>query len=244
VLVDDTVEEAASHIAAAIGEPARARMLFALLDGRARTSTELALVAQVSPSTASVHLTRLRDAQLVRLHVQGRHRYYRIENRRVAGMLEQLSVLAAATATHRARSVRTSTPAHLVRARTCYDHVAGALGVSLHDALINNGWLAPADADGDGYSVTATGRRRFTDAGIDVSELRATRRRFAFGCLDWSERRPHLGGALGAAILSMMIEKRWVKPERHSRALSVTAIGRRELATRLGFDAALESTDS
>jgi len=241
VLVDDGIEEAASRIAAAIGEPARARMLFALLDGRARTSTELALVARVSPPTASTHLTRLRDARLLRLRVQGRHRYYSIENRRVAVMLERLSVLATSTASDGARPVRTSTPEHLVRARTCYDHIAGVLGVSLHDALIGEGWLAVSEEERDGYSVTGTGLRRFADLGVDVDALRASRRRFAFGCLDWSERRPHLGGALGAAILSMMIEKRWVKRERHSRALAVTAIGARELGTRLRFDPAAPS---
>jgi DNA-binding transcriptional ArsR family regulator len=236
VPVDWSVEEAASHIAAAIGEPARARMLFALLDGRARTSTELALLARVSPSTASAHLARLRDARLLRLHVQGRHRYYRIENRRVAAMLERLSVLAGANANSRTESVRASTPAHLVRARTCYDHIAGVLGVSLHDALMSRGWLASTGAGSDAYSVTGIGQRRFAEAGIDVDELRNARRRLAFGCLDWSERRPHIGGALGAAMLSTMLEKRWVKRERQSRALAVTAIGARELSVRLGVD--------
>jgi DNA-binding transcriptional ArsR family regulator len=226
------VERAAANIAAAIGEPARARMLFALLDGRARTSTELALVADVSPSTASVHLARLRDARLLSLHAQGRHRYYRIENRRVADMLERLSVLAGSRAPARAAAFHASTPEHLVRARTCYDHIAGALGVSLHDALIARGWVARA-AD-SGYAVTDAGERHFGAAGIDVQALHATRRRFAFGCLDWSERRPHLGGALGAAMLSMMLDKRWVKRDRHSRALDITAVGKRELATRLG----------
>ena len=236
---DDSLEDAASYIAAAIGEPARARMLFALLDGRARTSTELALVARVSPSTASVHLTRLRDARLLHLHVQGRHRYYRIENRRVAGMLERLSVLAAATTTPRTESVRISTPAHLVRARTCYDHIAGALGVSLHDALISRGWLTSTTVGSDAYSVSRVGQRHLAEAGIDVGALQRTRRRLAFGCLDWSERRPHIGGALGAAMLSMMLEKRWVKRERDSRALAVTAIGAREIKIRLRCDVIL-----
>jgi DNA-binding transcriptional ArsR family regulator len=233
VPASESVEEAASRIAAAIGEPARARMLFALLDGRARTSTELALVADITPSTASVHLARLRDSRLVRLHVQGRHRYYRIENRRVANMLERLSVLAGAKARGASDGFRPSTPAHLVGARSCYDHVAGALGVSLHDALIAQGWLTPEGARSVAYSSTEDGQRELAMLGIDVARLRVERRRFAFGCLDWSERRPHLGGALGAALLTMMIDRRWVKRERHSRALSVTPIGRRELACRL-----------
>jgi predicted transcriptional regulator len=210
-------------------------MLFALLDGRARTSTELALVADVSPSTASVHLTRLREAKLLGVHVQGRHRYYRIENRRVADVLERLSVLARATVDERAATFRPSTPEHLLRARTCYDHIAGALGVSLHDALMARGWLTTAGPRGNEYSLTDAGQRHLAMLGIDVDKLHATRRRLAFACLDWSERRPHLGGAVGAAMLSMMLEKRWVKRERQSRALGVTAIGRRELAVHLNL---------
>ena len=232
------IELAASRIAAAIGEPARAHMLFALADGRARTSTELALIAEVSPSTASVHLARLRNAGLLRLSVQGRHRYYRIENRRVADVLERLSVLAGSRRRGEARAFQSSTPPHLVGARSCYDHIAGSLGVELHDSLIARGWIVPVSARSDAYTVTDAGRRQFAAVGLDVDELERSRRRFAFGCLDWSERRPHLGGALGAGLLSMMLDRRWVKRERRARALGVTAIGRRELATRLGLSAA------
>jgi DNA-binding transcriptional ArsR family regulator len=230
----DGVEIATARIAAAIGEPARARMLFTLLDGRARTSTELALVADVSPSTASAHLARLRDANLLLLKVQGRHRYYRIANRRVAVVLERLTVLAGAKRDAPRDRFRPSTPAHLLDARTCYDHIAGALGVSVHNALFANGWLGESPGQ-DAYVATEAGRRQLSLLEIEVDELGAARRRLAFGCLDWSERRPHLGGALGAALLAMMLERRWVKPERHSRALSVTAIGNRELARRFGL---------
>jgi len=200
----------------------------------ARTSTEFALLAEVSPSTASAHLARLRDARLVNLNVQGRHRYYRIENRRVAAALERLSVLAGATIDPGGEPLRTSTPEHLIQARTCYDHIAGTLGVSIHDALMARGWLTTAVTKDNEYLLTDTGERQLAAMGIDVDELRAGRRRLAFGCLDWSERRPHLGGALGAALLATMLERRWAKRERHSRALGVTAIGRRELAIRLG----------
>jgi DNA-binding transcriptional ArsR family regulator len=228
------VEHAASRIAAAIGEPARASMLFALLDGRARTSTELAMTANVSPSTASAHLARLREAGLLRLHVQGRHRYYRIGNRRAAELLERLSVLAGGTR-RGAAELRRSTPSHLIAARSCYDHVAGVLGVSLHDALIACGWLESPELPRSAYSSTVVGHRELAALGIDVDELWVTRRRFAFGCLDWSERRPHLAGALGAALLSTMLAKRWVRSDRDSRALSVTALGRRELSSRIGL---------
>jgi DNA-binding transcriptional ArsR family regulator len=232
--VHESIEEATSRIAAAIGEPARARMLFGLRDGRARTSTELALIAEVSPSTASAHLARLRDARLVNLDVQGRHRYYRIENRRVASALERLSVLAGGTIHPRGASLRTSTPEHLIHARSCYDHIAGAVGVSIHDALVARGWLTLSEPDDSEYSLMEAGVRQLASMSIDVDDLRAGRRRLAFGCLDWSERRPHLGGAVGAALLSMMLERRWVTRERHSRALTVTAIGRRQLAMLLG----------
>jgi DNA-binding transcriptional ArsR family regulator len=228
-----TIEDAASNIAAAIGEPARTRMLFSLLDGRARTSTELALAADVSPSTASAHLARLRGARLVNVHVQGRHRYYRIEDRRVAAMLERLSVLAGADM--HAAPFRASTPEYLVRARTCYDHIAGTLGVALHDALVSRGWVGRAGTAGVNYSLTDEGERHLAAVGVNVGAIRSGRRRVVFGCLDWSERRPHLGGALGAAICSMMVERKWVKDERESRALRITAIGRREMAMRLGI---------
>jgi DNA-binding transcriptional ArsR family regulator len=227
--VSARIEEATSAIAAAIGEPARSRMLFALLDDRARTSTELALVAEVSPSTASVHLARLNQARLVCLHVQGRHRYYRLASRHVADLLERLTVLAGSPGEERADAFRASTPAHLVGARTCYDHIAGTLGVSLHDALIARGWLARQARRHNAYSLTDAGARQLASLGIAVDALRAARRRFAFGCLDWSERRPHLGGAMAAALLSMMLTNRWLKRGRHSRALTVTAIGVREL---------------
>lgn len=229
------IEEAASRVAAAIGEPARARMLFALLDDRARTSTELALIAEVSPSTASVHLARLHEAALVQLNAQGRHRYYRLANRRVADVLEHLSVLAASPGGARADAFRTSTPTHLVGARSCYDHIAGTLGVALHDGLIARAWLAADEASSNEYSLTAAGERHLGALRIDLDELRLAKRRFAFACLDWSERRPHLGGALAAALLSMMIANRWIKRGRHSRELTLTAIGDRELRKCLGL---------
>ncbi|MBZ5604869.1 MAG: helix-turn-helix domain-containing protein [Acidobacteriia bacterium] len=201
----------AAAIATAIGEPARARMLYSLLDGRARTATELAIVAGVSPSTASVHLNRLKEERLVKVHVQGKHRYFALENPHVATALEALSVLGGAR-----REFVPSTPNRLRAARTCYDPIAGTIGVSLHDRLLELKWLTAA------YKVTPGGEKGFASLGIDLDAARALRRRFACACLDWSERRPHLGGALGAAILQVALKKKWVTQDLDSRALSVT----------------------
>jgi DNA-binding transcriptional ArsR family regulator len=222
-------DRAASSIASAIGEPARARMLYCLLDNHARTSTELAVVAEVSPSTASVHLNRLKEARLVKVLVQGKHRYYSLTGDDVAGVLEGLSVLAG-TARNK---FLPNTPNRLRAARTCYDHMAGTLGVLLHDRFQALEWLSAADSD-NSYDVTPKGIKMFQSLGIDVDDVRALRRRFAFACLDWSERRSHLGGAMGAALLNVALQRKWVTQDLDSRALSITRQGRREFLNRFG----------
>jgi DNA-binding transcriptional ArsR family regulator len=222
---------AASAIAAAIGEPARARMLYCLSDGHARTSTELAVVANVSPSTASVHLQRLKALRLVKVVAQGKHRYYSLEGADVAAALEALSVLAGGSRD----TFVPNTPHRLRAARTCYDHIAGALGVSLHDRFTALGWLTAGSRDRGAYDLSPGGAKAFDALGIDTRATRALRRRFACACLDWSERRPHVGGALGAAILSLTLKRRWVTQDLDSRALTVTSLGRREMRTRFGL---------
>jgi DNA-binding transcriptional ArsR family regulator len=222
----ERADDRASAIAATMGEPARARMLFCLMDGRARTSTELAVVAGVSPSTASVHLQRLKALDLVSMTAQGKHRYFRLTGPRVAAALEALSVLAGGPRDDFAPT----TPHRLRFARSCYDHMAGALGVTLNDRLRALGWVAAA---GDDYRVTPKGLAGLSSLGVEVEAARAQRRRFAFGCLDWSERRPHLGGALGAALLNVALERRWVERDPDDRALSLTDSGRRALRERL-----------
>jgi DNA-binding transcriptional ArsR family regulator len=226
----DHADAAVSRIAAAIGEPARARMLYSLVDGHARTSTELAMVAGVSPSTASVHLNRLKTEHLVKVHVQGKHRYYSLEGPNVARALEGLSVLAGAS---RDKFVP-NTPSRLLAARTCYDHIAGTLGVSLHDRFQALRWLSTT-ADNDAYNLTLNGTKAFESLGIDLDETRTLRRRFAYACLDWSECRPHVGGALGAAVLKVALKRKWVIQDLDSRALGVTSFGRREMLTRFGL---------
>ncbi len=222
---------AVSRIADAIGEPARVRMLYSLLDGHARTSTELATVAQVSPSTASVHLSRLKAEQLVKVLVQGKHRYYSLQSSEVAGALEALSVLAGGS---REKFVP-NTPNYLRAARTCYDHIAGTLGVGLCDRMNALGWLSASSDENETYDLTPKGAREFATLGIDVDATRLLRRRFAFPCLDWSERRFHLGGALGAAVLYVAMKRKWVLQDPDSRSLSVTAFGKREMHSRFGL---------
>jgi DNA-binding transcriptional ArsR family regulator len=220
---------AVCRIAAAIGEPARARMLYCLMDARARTSTELAIVADVSPSTASVHLSRLKTDRLVKVLVQGKHRYYSLAGPDVATTLEGLSVLAGAS---RSPFVA-STPSRLRLARTCYDHIAGTLGVAMHDRFTTLGWVKK-DKDSVAYDVSPSGAKAFAALGIDIESTRALRRQFASACLDWSERRPHLAGALGAAVLRVALKKNWVLRDLDSRVLGITRAGHRELLARFG----------
>ena len=190
------------------------------------------MVANVTPSTASVHLNRLKAEHLVKVLVQGKHRYYSLEGPTVASALEGLSVLAGGP---RERFVP-STPSRLRAARTCYDHLAGTLGVSLHDRFHSLGWLSTGSSSSDqAYDLTRNGTKAFEALGIDLEASRALRRRFAYACLDWSERRPHVGGALGAALLKAALKRKWVTQDLDSRALSVTSVGRREMLARFGL---------
>jgi DNA-binding transcriptional ArsR family regulator len=202
------------------------------MDGHARTSTELAVVGDVSTSTASAHLNRLKTERLVKVITQGKHRFYSLDGPKVARVLEGLSVLV--DQPH--RKFVPNTPTRLRAARVCYDHLAGHLGVSLHDRFNELKWLSrtPAEAD-DAYDLTAEGVKALAGLGVDVDEIRALRRRFAYACLDWSERRPHIGGALGSALLHAALKRKWVSRDLDSRAIQVTNAGRRELLARFGI---------
>ncbi|MBX9409642.1 ArsR family transcriptional regulator [Pseudomonas baetica] len=224
-----------SQVAAAIAEPARTKILCALMDGHARTSTELAAIGEVSASTASAHLSKLKDLALVRLHVQGRHRYYSLADKRVARALEALMVIGQSAAP----TFKPDTPDRLQFARTCYDHMAGTLAVLLHDRLIDAGWLV--DTDEQAYRLSDSGAALFAGLGIEVQNLNALRRKFACPCLDWSMRRPHLGGSLGAALLQTALERKWVTQDLDSRALALTAAGHRALSARFGIELAAQA---
>jgi DNA-binding transcriptional ArsR family regulator len=208
-------------IASAIAEPARARMLCALLDGRARTATELSAVAEVAASTASAHLARLTEQRLVDCMPQGKHRYYQLAGADVARALEALLVVAGVP---RPR-FRPSTPPALRSARTCYDHMAGEVAVALLAQMKRQRWLT---AHAGEYRLSAQGEVALADWGVDVDATRRLRRKFACDCLDWSERRPHLGGALGAALLGAALRRKWLQQDLDGRGLQVTAKGRRE----------------
>jgi len=226
-----SADAGAAGVAAAIGEPARARMLCSLLDGHARTSTELAIVGEVSPSTASAHLARLVERRLVTMTSQGKHRYYRLSGPAVARVLEALSAAAGPS-----REFVPSTPAHLRLARTCYDHMAGHAAVLLRNRFEQLRWLCTRAEAQDEYEVTSAGREAFAELGVDIDAVRALRRRFAFACVDWSERRPHIAGALGQALLSMVLERKWFVQDLDSRALRISPAGRRQLRARFGLD--------
>ncbi len=221
-----------ARIAGAISEPARARMLCCLLDGHARTSTELSVVGQISASTASAHLTRLSADGLVCLSAQGKHRYYSLASAEVAAALEALLVVAGVPRS----PFKSTAPTRLQAARTCYDHMAGQFAVALHDRLIEAGWMT-TQANGE-YGLSPAGESGFTQAGFDVAALRRQRRRFACPCLDWSERRPHLGGALGAELLRVALATGWVEQNLDSRALSVAPHAWRSLMSQLRLKAA------
>ncbi len=229
MVVESHSEAAISAIAAAIGEPARARILYCLMDGHARTSTELSVVAEVSPSTASVHLNRLKIAHLVKVLVQGKHHFYSLEGPDVASALEGLSVLAGGSCD----KFVPGTPSRLRAAQTCYDHMAGTAAVLLHDRFKTLGWLSSRSNGSDNiYDLTSDGTKAFEALGIDIQATRMLRRRFACACLDWSERRPHVGGALGAAFLKVAMKRKWVIQDLDSRTLRVTSLGRHEFLSR------------
>jgi DNA-binding transcriptional ArsR family regulator len=207
-------------VASLIGDPARANILTALMSGKALTASELADAAGVTAQTTSGHLARLLDGGLVLCVQQGRHRYFRLAAPDIADLLESLMGVAVRTG----RSVRRTGPADaaLRRARVCYDHLAGAEGVRLADGLCGKGVIA---SDGGSFSVTPAGRRFLCDFGLDMASIEAQRRPVCRACLDWSERRPHLGGALGAAMFRRLQDLGWLRRMPGTRAVQVTPPG-------------------
>ncbi|MES1199681.1 MAG: helix-turn-helix transcriptional regulator [Pseudomonadota bacterium] len=222
-----------ARVAALIGEPARANMLSALADGRALTATELALEAGVSKQTASSHLAKLSDGNLIAAESQGRHRYYRLADADVAHLLEKLMGVAERAHPRRIRPGPRE-PA-LRHARICYDHLDGDCGVALYDALVAHKRIAERGGE---VAPTKAGRDFFCALGLDLDALASSKRPLCRACLDWSVRRHHLAGALGAALLAHMIEKGWARRRRDSRVLDFTPHG--DTAFRRAF--AIEPT--
>ncbi len=241
-----------AKIGALVSDPARARILLALGDGRALPASVLADEAGVTASTASAHLGKLVDGRLLTVERHGRHRYFALASPGVAELIETLAKLAPPA---EVRSLREGTRAHAVRtARTCYDHLAGILGTQLMAVMLERGLLAGGDGlfhretarkdrlsspgfDFD-YSLTERGQAELEEFGIDFAELRARPRPLIRYCVDWSEQRHHLAGSLGAALAERMFELEWVKRARRGRAVYVSDIGMVGLHERFGLDLA------
>jgi len=241
-----------SRIGALLADPGRAAMLWSLMDGTARPAGELTMIAGISPSAASGHFARLVESGLLALEVSGRHRYYRIATPDIAMAIEALANLAQASAplreaaqAHQPPRPASAVPLDMRYARTCYDHLAGELAVQLFDRMLTSKWLevtqaAPGGAQAGSkrpgptaLDATPQGIDEFSRLGIDLTEQKARRRRFACTCIDWSERRPHLGGALGAAFLDACTEHGWLETTAKRRVLRVTPAGERHFAAVL-----------
>lgn len=217
-------------VARLLATPTRSAVLDALISGRHLAAGELARIAGVRPSTISEHLAALVDGGLLTVVNAGRHRYYRLADAEVATALEALARICPSTPV---RSLRDSVGARSLRlARTCYDHVAGALGVAMFDGMVEQRWL-------DEQCVLAeTGERRLGELGVDVQACRRSRRQFARPCLDWTQRRMHLAGALGAAITDRLTEREWIEAARPGRGLRITAAGVDGLRAWFGVEVA------
>ncbi|MEK8216945.1 MULTISPECIES: ArsR/SmtB family transcription factor [unclassified Paenibacillus] len=209
-------------IASLVSETSRAAILTVLLDGRFHAASELAYMAGIQPQTASFHLAKMVNANVVAVEKQGRHRYYGIRNQEVAQVMESLLSLAPPVPI---KSLRQASEDKALRyARTCYDHLAGSIGVQLTNALLRAGILRE---DKEGFAVTEEGEDFFASFQIDVEQVKKKRRSFSHKCLDWSERRHHLAGALGSALLEKLLEVNWVQRLPNTRAIKITSEGKR-----------------
>ncbi|OWV85118.1 helix-turn-helix transcriptional regulator [Rhizobium sp. R693] len=212
-----------AQIGALIGDPARANMLTALMGGKALTATELAAAGGITVQTASTHLAKLEAGNLLAQRKQGRHRYFTLADDSVGKFLESIMGFAAGRG-HLRHKPGPKEPA-LRKARICYDHLAGDYGVRMLDSLIARGAI---DAIGDGLALTESGETALKDIGIDVHALKSSRRPLCRSCLDWSERRAHLAGSLGKALLSNFLEKGWARRAAESRSVVFSPEGERQ----------------
>ncbi len=231
-----TSNTAFAEVATLAGDPARASMLHALMDGRALTASELAHVAGITPQTASGHLARLTVAGLLAVEKQGRHRYHRLASPAVARMLESIMQVAADIAPRRKKAFVGPRDAALRAARTCYDHLAGHLGVALADAMVARGQI---EWGVDAGIVTESGVALLDRLGIDLDAPgKRKTRMLCRPCLDWSERRPHLAGAVGAALCTHCLADGWVRRVDGTRAVTITPKGQRNFRDLFGIGAA------
>jgi DNA-binding transcriptional ArsR family regulator len=225
------VEPSIASIGAMLAVPARANILIALFDGRALTATELALAGGVTPQTTSSHLSKLVDAGLLRAEVHGRHHYYRLAGPEIASALEPLTLIVAnrpVPARGRSRELE-----ELRTARMCYDHLAGKLGVEIARAMQERRLIRSSSGN---FELTGKGEKFCQSLDIDIASLQEQRRMFARECLDWSERKLHIGGALGAALSANFIERQWIVRARARRRVFVSETGGKAFRKLLGLD--------
>ena len=213
-----------ARVAGLFADPARARILRTLIDGTLRPAGELAFAANISAQSASAHLAKLVEGGLLALEAQGRHRYFRIASGEVAAAVESLGSLSMAVRPRAPRgpTLPRAAPSQFLHARTCYDHLAGETAVRVCEAMLKARWLS---AEGRDFRVTRQGQARLAALEVDLAAARGSRRAFARACVDLTQRRPHIGGALGAALLEMYLARGWILRMRGSRAVSITPAG-------------------
>ncbi len=213
-----------AQVAMLLADSARAKILWTLIDGTTRPAGELAFAANVSAQSASAHLARLVDGGLLVSQAVGRHRYYRIANAEVAHMIESMASFSVAVQPRAPRhpTLVKKMPSHFLHARTCYDHLAGETAVKILEGMLKAGWLV---GDGQDFTVTGLGEKKLTGIGIDLEEARTGRRVFARACVDLTQRRYHLGGTLGAALLTLYVNQGWIQRAPRSRVVSITPKG-------------------
>ena len=207
-----------------IGDPTRASILWTLLDGRAFTATELAVAVNTSPQNISMHLRKLLDADLLCVEKQGRHKYYRFSNKEVAYALEGMANLVPKPKVSSNNKTENYSPIKFCR--TCYDHLAGKIGVALSDSLLEQKIIVHTN---NGFEISPSGKNWLTDFGINLEEAQKQKRIFLKPCLDWSERRNHIAGSFGALLLNKMLEQDWIRRTSNSRAIIITGKGEKEL---------------
>jgi DNA-binding transcriptional ArsR family regulator len=227
------VEPDIAPIAMLFADPARAQILRSLMDGTRRPAGELAYAANISPQSASAHLAKLVGGGLLVSEAQGRHRYFRIASAEVAAAIESLASLSVAVGPRAPRRPlpSQSVPIQFLYYRTCYDHLAGETAVQICLAMLKARWLTP---EGRAFRLTRLGEENLGALDIDIAAVRESRRVFARACVDLTERRPHIGGALGAALLSLYVKRGWILRARRSRVVSITPKGQDAFRRALG----------
>lgn len=225
------MEKQFSEIASLIGDPVRSKVLWTLLDGRAYTATELSIFTDTTAQNISMHLSRMVQSDLLSVEKQGRHRYYRFSRQEVAYAVEALANLVTVKSNH--KKIASEADSDIRYCRTCYDHLAGKVGVAITSGLLKQQLIVQ---NKNAFTISAKGNRWFGELGVDLQALQSRRRTLLRPCLDWSERQYHLAGALGAALLDKMLEDDCMRRKRNSRAVIITAKGRKWLSACIKID--------